>query len=453
MFDELLKELGLDRYNIMNKKKGIRRLIALGSMSAFTLASFVTTTFAFVTLNTEATVSGFTFNITDQKGLLLSVDGDTFYQDIDAKLIKSVIERNQNVNVADSNGDGKIDANDNGYTVFNNLSFGGVTLGGKASTAAVTDPYLAGVYSEDYSYTIGNYVVPIKDKRVTFVKDGFYEYDATDRTSIKNDTTGKYSAEYKAAVAENERFYGHKYEKASEKDYIFFDLWAMVADDTESGKNYSLKLSEKTSITGVEQTVTVLNKMTTPADVDLRTATTRNDGTAVVKGSYVAQDEITVNPANAMRLGITTLEGSTNSTNVDTTQASMTAVSGDVSVKVFEVPTNTDTCKNLGSYAVAGATTNSRNPELNAMYTYYNSLFPLSPFVNGVEDNGQLASIDKYTETELGVFTYDDTKTTKYNIIKLSVMVWLEGWDADYFAGIKNAEVSVKLGFIITEKD
>ncbi len=442
----------------MNKRKGIRRLIALGSMSAFTLASFVTSTFAFVTLNTEATVSGFTFNITDQKGLLLSVDGDTFYQDIDAKLIKNVIEKNQNVNVVDSNGDGKVDENDNGYVTFANLSFGGVTLGGKASTAAVGDPYLAGVYSEDYSYTIGNYTVPIKDKRVTFVKDGLYEYTEAQRSAISTDTTGTYSSDYKDLVKENERVYGHKYEKANERDYVFFDLWAMVADDTQSGKNYSLKLSDKTVITGKEQTVTVLNKMTTPADVDLRTATTRNDGTTIVKGSYVAQDKITVNPANAMRLGITTLEGSTNSTNVDTTQTEMTAVSGDISVNVFEVPTNTDTCKNLGSYAVAGVTDTTtdakyRNPALNAMYTYYNSLFPLSPFVSGVEDNGQLASIDKYTETELGVFTYDDTKTTKYNIIKLSVMVWLEGWDADYFAGISNAEVGVKLGFEIVEKN
>ena len=434
----------------MNKRKGIKRLIALGSMSAFTLASLVTTTFAFVTLNTEATVSGFTFNITDQKGLLLSVDGDTFYQDIDSQLIKETIRKNQNVGLT---------SNDEGYKAkFDDISFGGITLGGRAANAQATDPYLAGVYSEDYSYTIGNYIVPIKDKRVTFVKDSIYKYSSDDRTTIKNSTDPQYTAEYKARVAENESFYGHKYEKAGNQDYIFFDLWAMVADDTESGDNYSLKLSSKTSITGAMQEVTVLNNMTTTGIEDERTGV-RADGRAYVNGKYVAQDTIKVNPANAMRLGITTLADSTNSTNVDPSQASMTAVSGDVSVNVFEVPDERE-CKNLGSYAVAGQTDTtsatykaSRNPELNAMYTYYNSLFPLSPFTKGVEDNGQLASIDKYTETELGVFTYDNQKSTKYNIIKMSIMVWLEGWDADYFAGISNAGVSVKLGFEIVKKD
>lgn len=510
----------------MDKKKGIRRLIALGSMSAFTLASFVTTTFAFVTLNTEATVSGFTFNISDQKGLLLSVDGNNFYQDIDADLIKKTILTNRGVEWNEDEND-----NDKYFKKqFSRISFEGVTLGKDNK---------AGIYSEEYSYKVGNYVVPIKDKRVTFVKDSLHKYTALEKQAIKDSSA--YSAEYKARVADNDNFYGHEYQAATQSDYIFFDLWAMVADDTNSKKNFDLKFSSRTEITGDDTTeVTLVNKLRTPSSLDLRTADAeRADKTKIKLGYYEAQDKIKVNPANAMRLGVTTLESSINTKNVDPTQAEMQAdvkadanyvksadttitankkyfvrVANDyIEAPVIEVGVTDVTAyfeydgndyvatadnlaannkiyylkndanyialsenpsdyyeyssininifeKNdgLGSYAVKGNTdgdavdTFNRNPNLNAMYTYYNSLFPLAPFVDGVEDNGQLNTKHEYTNTVLGKFTYD-SNTNDYNIVKMSVMVWLEGWDADYFAGISDASVGVKLGFEIVENN
>ena len=425
----------------MNKRKGIRRLIALGSMSAFTLASFVTTTFAFVTLNTEATVSGFTFNITDQKGLLLSVDGDTFYQDIDSDLIKATILKNQNYG---------LDPNVANYkTNFSQISFEGITLGGKAQA---TDPLSAGIYSEEYEYKIGNYIVPIKDKKATFVKDSLYKYSSQDLDDIDASTDSQYTAEYKAKMRENDNFYGHAYKEAGWQDYVFFDLWAMVADDTQSGKDFDLKFSSRTEITGKEEEVTLLNNMTTTGAEDLRTGS-RTDGRAYVNGQYVAQDTIKVNPADAMRLGVVTLDNSINAQNIGENNGERDTNVTNLKVNVFEVN------QGLGSYAVAGQTDTTakdykaaRNPELNAMYTYYNSLFPLSPFTKGVDDNGQLNTKSTYTDTVLGTFTYNNT-TKGYNVVKLSVMVWLEGWDADYFAGIKDATVAVKLGFEIVEKN
>ena len=425
----------------MNKRKGIRRLIALGSMSAFTLASFVTTTFAFVTLNTEATVSGFTFNITDQKGLLLSVDGDTFYQDIDSDLIKATILKNQNYG---------LDPNVANYkTNFSQISFEGITLGGKAQA---TDPLSAGIYSEEYEYKIGNYIVPIKDKKATFVKDSLYKYSSQDLDDIDASNDAQYTAEYKAKMRENDNFYGHAYKEAGWQDYVFFDLWAMVADDTQSGKDFDLKFSSRTEITGKEEDVTLLNNLTTTGTEDLRTGS-RTDGRAYVNGQYVAQDTIKVNPADAMRLGVVTLDNSINAQNIGENNGERDTNVTNLKVNVFEVN------QGLGSYAVAGQTDTTaqdykaaRNPELNAMYTYYNSLFPLSPFTKGVDDNGQLNTKSTYTDTVLGTFTYNNT-TKGYNVVKLSVMVWLEGWDADYFAGIKDATVAVKLGFEIVEKN
>lgn len=419
----------------MNKRKGIRRLIALGSMSAFTLASFVTTTFAFVTLNTEATVSGFTFNITDQKGLLLSVDGETFSQDIDSDLIKATILKNQNYGLASTAANYK--------TNFSQISFEGITLGGKAQA---TDPLTAGVFSEEYEYKIGNYIVPIKDKKATFVKDSLYKYSSQDLDDIDASNDAQYTAEYKAKMRANDNFYGHAYKEAGWQDYVFFDLWARVADDTQSGKDFDLKFSSRTEITGKEEEVTLLNNMTTTGTEDTRTGN-RTDGRAYVNGQYVAQDTIKVNPADAMRLGVVTLDNSINAQNIGENTGERDTNVTDFKVNVFEVN------KGLGSYAVAGENTDdTRNPAKNAMYTYYNSLFPLSPFTKGVDNNGQLDTKSNYTDTVLGTFTYNST-SKNYNVVKLSVMVWLEGWDADYFAGITDATVAVKLGFEIVEKN
>ena len=54
----------------MNKNK-IRRLIASVATFGFTAVSLVTSTFAFVNLNTEAKIAEFGFSIKNQEGLLI----------------------------------------------------------------------------------------------------------------------------------------------------------------------------------------------------------------------------------------------------------------------------------------------------------------------------------------------------------------------------------------------
>ena len=104
----------------------------------------------------------------------------------------------------------------------------------------------------------------------------------------------------------------------------------------------------------------------------------------------------------------------------------------------------------LGSYAIDGRTEDAYKPTLNAMYTYNNSLFPLSPYIEGVEDNGQLTTDATFTDDVLATFTWDGDRN-EYNVVKMSVMLWLEGWDADYFVGLRETAISVKLGFEIEE--
>ena len=56
------------------------------------------------------------------------------------------------------------------------------------------------------------------------------------------------------------------------------------------------------------------------------------------------------------------------------------------------------------------------------------------------------------THDTYGKFVYDST-TNSYNTIKLSVMIWLEGWDADYIMGISAQDVNIKLGFEVKKSN
>ncbi len=439
----------------MSKKKTIRRLIATGAMTAFTAASLVTTSYAFVTLNTEATISQFSFDIVDQEGLLLSTDGNNFFQDIDASTIRSAILAN------------------NPATSYEALSLRGVTLGG-ANYVTTTDTvdstnytnyyitknngttyvtptsydstatyyeisgYSDGLYEQEYSYQIGNTGPTIADKKISFVKDSVTWYDTTD-TAITSSTNTTITN----LATTNDRIGLHEYVAADSTDYIFFDLWLRVAQTGDNHPNYTLKFSNKTSISGEDNEVELYNTLYVPDAKDARTYTTY-DGNAVTKGKYLAGEKITVNPANAMRLGVNVLSAA--STNQDSGSIEATYATGD-GLTIFEPN------EGLGSYAVGdgtvtGFTDDIYKPSLNPMYTYFNSINPLAPYLAGVSDNGQLTTEDDVTSKTLATFTYDSTSES-YNVVKMSVMIWLEGWDADYFAGINNSNIAVKLGFVI----
>ena len=431
----------------MEKRKTLKRLIATGVMTAFTAASLITTSYAFVTLNTEATISEFGFDIVDQEGLLLSVDGSTFFQDIDGGLIKSTILANQNKGYATAIDD------------YSGLHFKGVTLGGRNAT---TDPYKAGIYNETYKYKIGKFSQDITDRRVTFVKDALVKYSSDERSAILADTAhSNYSVDEYNLINENDVAYKHEYVAAEGRDYIFFDLWLRVAQngvaDTEVHPTYKLRFSDRTSITGKEQSVELYNELSTMAtETDNRTSP-RADGTTVEAGKYVAGDKILVNPADAMRLGVTVLDDSITNQTITTSDGVNKAETENVGVRVYEPSVG------LGSYVVEDGlatdyTADKYKPTKNAMYTYNNSLFPLSPYFTGVEKHDGLATFSEFYDVDgddedeatdvLATFTWDSTRN-EYNVVKMSVMVWLEGWDADYFVGMRETAISVKLGFEI----
>lgn len=400
----------------MNKNK-IRRLIASVATFGFTAVSLVTSTFAFVNLNTEAKVAEFGFSIKNQEGLLISTDGVNFSQDLNYTQITEAIKKYYNEDLA---ADKKI-------TDYSELSFLPVTLAKDSASDKVE-------YSQ-YQYMIGNTGVNLTDYRANFLKDSIVLADDTYKTAV--------------GATDNDIFYKHELVNAESTNYIFIDLWFTIANLGDEHSAYDLSMSDRTSISGESKFVELKNNLTTTGSEDLRTGT-RADGAhkdeAYVKGSYLSGDVIEVNAADAMRLAVVTPATASNPT---------------PTIKVYEPSIG------LGSYAfdktdadviAANLADDNHDSAKNAAYTYYNSLNPLSPFT---DYNGDYATYFEGTKTlsefnddndTYGKFVYDSTNN-RYNTIKLSVMIWLEGWDADYIMGISAQDVNIKLGFEVKKSN
>ena len=395
-------------------KKGIRKLVLSASALGFTAISLITSTFAFVNLNTEAKVAEFGFTIKNQEGLLISTDGINFSQDLNYTQITSAILNNYNKDLPDNE---KL-----GITEYDKVRFLPVTL------ESDTDDKVK--YSS-YEYALGNSGTNQTDYKANFLKDSIVLADDAYKTAVGAD--------------DNDIYYRHELVSAKSNDYIFIDLWLTVANVGSDRNPYVLKMSDRTSIKGEDDTITLRNSLTTTGTLDTRSGV-RASGPykdiAYTAGEYLAEDTIKINAADAMRLAV---------------------------VKPIEAPNTKPTIKvyepsvGLGSYAFDPADI-AANTELqgndnyvatkNAAYTYYNSLNPLSPFT---AYNGDYAKYFEGTKTlntftgendNYGTFTYN-SQTESYNVIKLSVMIWLEGWDADYLMGISAQDVSIKLGFKI----
>lgn len=315
----------------------MRKLVISLLTTALLLISFVTSTFAFIVISVETAVE-FDFNIEGYDGLLISLDGTNYQQDISSKQLKEHIAGSEEA--------------------FDNLLFTGVTLKHDASKKIELDA----------------------NNKALFVKDSI---DGTVHT-------------YADAVANS--------------DYLVFDLWLKAEISDSTRPSFDLKLTDKTGIDAEDYTVKLDNKLSTQTQ------------------DYASGDEITVNPANSMRLGLS-------NNGVFTT---------------YECNASAARAADLGSVAIEGGT-GINDPAKNAMYTYYNNLHILTPFTQASESDLEGFSDVKNSYTADVVDTFD-YGTDSYNVIKLTAYIWLEGWDADYLATIPTSNISVDLCFEIEKQ-
>ncbi len=261
---------------------------------------------------------------------------------------------------------------------------------------------------------------------VVYDEDGYavFEYDKVNAEDIYKDVTvADEDGATTTAQALDYTKYTHSSEvanKNAEDDprYIQFDLYfRLSAEGSTSSEDfrekYQLVFGENTSIT------------TSATAVELR-----NRCTALVNGEakeYKSGEYLTVDLANAMRLGV-------NSTDLG-------------GLTVFEKTND----KDLGSDAIEGSTDLLHNPLNNAMYTYYNNMFPNYPLETAKAYS--LESKSEYTTTSLGEFVYD-YNNEEYNDLKVTFYMWMEGWDADclYGVGKEGRDISVFLEFTYVDE-
>ena len=326
----------------MNRLK--RKLILSGIMAGFTVVCLTATTYAWFAQNREVWTEEVNFNIENSDGLYISLDGETFYQDIKFEQIKEALEKNA--------GNGKS---------YEELSYEGVSLNHQ---------------------------------------DGLIQYD--DEGRPKFEKLEMYSDDggitYKQEMID-----------AESDDYITLDIYLRMKPSTVSEDNYIVYLSDLTYITGADTiAATTLDRTLTSGDT-----------------TYYSGDTLEVDPINAMRLSVYN--------------------HNDDDMLVFE-PTNE---YNLGSAAIEGREDDIlHDKNRNAMYTYQQS--DSRPFENAADDGEGFDTISSFTGTPIGYF---DNVDGGFIDIKLTVNIWLEGWDADFFIGVPQSvmNMNVRLGFIAVD--
>lgn len=212
----------------------------------------------------------------------------------------------------------------------------------------------------------------------------------------------------------------HDYEDASSNEYVYFDLYFRIAYSSglDFTKKYNLKFSSDTKISSDDTNIKIVNEAKT-YNKDLKTG-----------------DEINVKTSDAMRLAVVDNQRKLVVYEPNLGQGS-TAIDGVVCTDRFKEDKTDEDLFNL-----------YHDPQYNLMYTYYNSTNPTSRFKQGAINNESFNTLSEFTNNDLGKF---EAKNNEYNTIKLTFVLWLEGWDADYIYGVDANDVTVKLKFEITD--
>lgn len=369
-------------------KSRILKLMLSILSTSMAAVSLTASTFAYVLINNKVVVPDFDFNIKGQEGLEISLDNVNWSKDLLADSIKTKI-------VNDTN-----------------------------------ELYQTNVQSFDE--------IKFSCTSINQIKNDNDEY------IIEKDENNQIKFHYDEVIKElnpntNLNEYRHIDTPANanvDKGYIKFDLYLKSKSTYENKKDFTLKMTNDTSIKSTLTKVKISNRLTTKKfGVD-------SDDKVIVSNEYKTYfpgEDVYVDISNAIRLGIY---------NVD--QDENLEFSNYNNFNIYEMANEYD----LGSVALAlddYTDKDINNPENNAMYTYYNNYFVNYPFTNGATPGEAFNTKNKQglLDTEFGTFTFNEQRND-YNVIKLEIYIWLEGWDADYFIGIpEDTTIKVDLGFQI----
>lgn len=250
-------------------------------------------------------------------------------------------------------------------------------------------------------------------KSVKDVTDAEVKANVTNLSSVTTKDLNTFTTVDNASAIKD-GFYEHHI--ANKDNYVVFDLYFKTqTSKNQANKNYTVQF-----VNSLDEAAISYIKAN---DADVKLHNKLNSILGEYGPAVAGKEVITVNPANAMRIGVTHHE------NVNT---------------IYEP------YDNLGSYALKDAQEDIYNPDKNAMLTYFNNTHntKLAPLDN----------LDVYKNTEkdfdgnvnFGTIVPNSDKTD-YVPIKITVAIWLEGMDADYFVGVDSNSIKIFLNFSMKE--
>ena len=361
-------------------KRNITRKLIMGLTSvAATAVCLTSTTYAWFARNANAWTDEFDIHIHTDEGLEISVDGVHFVDTITkSELTKAIALQRYNL-VNDEN---------------------------KTLNDFTSDEVESMVNT--YGETVLGAVSPNKNWQ-------FYGFNTIDNVKDPLDyIDGDYFKPY--ALTEN---------KLS-ASYLKFDLYFRAIPSSNHPKDkYKLVFADSDHEEGLGESyikadtseVTLINSLNILPSLD-----TRENPTTL--GLYKSGEKITINPANAMRIGVVGSEGDL----------------------IYELNDG------YGSSAYLNAPDDSHNPLVNPMVTYFNNTHKRAK--NGLYlkdyDTEYVETVKNFDDLyPLGVFERDTEGD--YNIVRATFYIWLDGYDADYLEGVDTESIRFFLNFTKVE--
>ena len=201
---------------------------------------------------------------------------------------------------------------------------------------------------------------------------------------------------------------------ASSYNYISFDLYFRVNTNRLADKSYNLSFVSQAYSENSESHLP-LSYVTAPDTKAKVYSAFEANGV-----EYKADDEITVNLANAIRIGVI----------------------HDESNKGFTIY---EPYEGYGSYCIEGETDVKYNPAHNLMLqhllAYGGGLNPLS------SNKDVYKNTQKNFDKEISFAKFNAISESKYNDVKITIAIWLEGYDSDYLSTVNLTDLSFFLSF------
>lgn len=335
-----------------------RKLILSVSACAMTAVCLTSTTYAWFARNSDAWVDNFKLEIGKHDGLVISVDGNNYYNAINnTTLFKAIASKRLNKEINEVTDDDILSVENSilePVSTYDLVNFSTVNLNSKIEEG---------------------YYVPDKASKNTYLE--FDLYFRIDQSKVNND-----------------------------KNYYL--TFAYDDDNTTE----ETKVNGYSYIKGVSESFKLSNSLSTPTK------------------DYESGEEIKVNSGDAMRVGV---------------------LKSDNEALIYEPNTG------IGSYALENETNDLYNPNKNAMFTYFNNTHAdkLKP-LEDISIDSNKTTFDVYKNTIKSFNNKDNLGTFKkneksYDDVKITVFIWLEGYDSDFIKGLNDNNIACYLNFMKEE--